>query len=287
MGCPALAPAETEASTSPSHRSAPAVRRLVLPHADAQSRRSGPPRQHVPVAAPPKWPERRLPGTQPTSKLVGWSALSSRWTSEDDHRGSVHSLPSPKCGVGDLVEAARQHEVGSGQARSTASRMRSRRIGASRVVRCRTAWSTPRSRTPRLQGVSPLMSPLRHIAVSSDTSLAPPMGFVPLRGSLDSRRRLLVCSELPNGTQACCWLAPRSGHRGESRWRLSRHPSGGCSAPSACVSGLAALRGGSGSRRGAFSASSGCPVTCPGVPTAEAATTTGASPSESVRVSKS
>lgn len=70
MGCPALTPAETEASTSPSHRSASAVRRFVLPHADAQSRRSGPPRQHVPVAAPPKWPERRLPGTH---RLASWS----------------------------------------------------------------------------------------------------------------------------------------------------------------------------------------------------------------------
>lgn len=52
--CPALAPAEADAGTSPLHRSAPVVRRLVLPHDDAQSRRSGPPRQRVPLAAPPK-----------------------------------------------------------------------------------------------------------------------------------------------------------------------------------------------------------------------------------------
>jgi hypothetical protein len=119
-----------------------------------------------------------------------WSALSSRWSPEGGRRGSARSRLPPKQGVGDLVEAARQRVVRSGQARLTASCMRSVRFGTFRVARCRTAWSAPRPRTPRLQGVSPLMSPLRHTAVSSDTSLAPPMGFVPLRGSLDSRRRL-------------------------------------------------------------------------------------------------
>jgi len=62
------------------------------------------------------------------------------------------------------------------------SRMRSGGAGTFSVARCQTPKSMPLRRTPRFQGVSPLMSPLRSDAVSSTDSLAPSMGFVPLQG---------------------------------------------------------------------------------------------------------
>lgn len=67
--CPAPAPTEAGASTSPSHRSAKAVRKSVLPGDDAPSRRSDPPRHPSRRHQPPK---RLLTASQVRHRLASW-----------------------------------------------------------------------------------------------------------------------------------------------------------------------------------------------------------------------
>jgi hypothetical protein len=55
-------------------------------------------------------------------------------------------------------------------------------IGTFDAARCQTPPSAPLRWSSRLQGFSPLTSPLRPTAVSSDVPLVSPMGFVPLQG---------------------------------------------------------------------------------------------------------
>lgn len=63
----------------------------------------------------------------------------------------------------------------------------------------------------RLQGLALLTSPWRRTAVSSDGSLAPPMGFCPLRGPLGAPVRLLSLAVRERTARE--W---RTAHRGEA-----------------------------------------------------------------------
>jgi hypothetical protein len=58
--------------------------------------------------------------------------------------------------------------------------------GTSHDTRCRVPQPAPPQWNSRLQGISPLTSPLRPTTVSSSQPPVPSMGFAPLQGPLDS-----------------------------------------------------------------------------------------------------
>jgi hypothetical protein len=158
-------------------------------------------------------------------------------------------------------------------------------LGTSHAVRCQTSRSAPLQRVLRFQGVSPLTNPLRPSAVSSGESLAPPMGLVPLQGPSPSvSARLSAEAAWQPASWPPCGPGSRdavANHGGASRV----DPFGGCPASRVCTgSAPSQQRGGFGSRRGAFSASSGEPTSRSVVPAAEAVTSAGVVPPESVRM---
>jgi len=102
----------------------------------------------------------------------------------------------------------------AGRSRVARPRRRTRAAGAFDATRCRASSSTPLQWSSRLQGFTPLTSPLRPIAVSSDASLVSPMGLVPLQGPA-----------APAFVRIRSGPKPGADRRVGSHWRTSGHPS--------------------------------------------------------------